>query len=221
MSAIPFIDIHTHNPVHRTGIHSIVNLRTTGAIKKIEEMIYSIGLHPWDIDPEKAGSILKELQNLALSPEIIAIGEIGLDRLINVNFSLQEEIFVQQLSLAEKLNKPVIIHCVKSFSELISLRKKSELSIPWIIHGFQKNNQIANNLIDLGCYLSFGAALLNNNTLQDHFPKLPTNRIFFETDDSDISIKEIYQKAAELMNLGIEDLKEIIVTNFNTCFKKL
>lgn len=138
-----------------------------------------MGVHPWNINSTDLNSAIHELEISASNSNVIAIGEIGLDRIIETPLFIQEDVLQKQLLIAEKYNKPVIIHCVKCFSELISIRKKRQPKLPWIIHDFRKNNQIAEDLIALGCYLSFGKALLTNKKLQSVFQSLPINKLFF------------------------------------------
>ncbi len=184
-------------------------------------MYYSMGIHPWNINSTDIVSATHELEISATNSAVLAIGEIGLDRMITTPLSIQEDVFQIQLQIAEKHNKPVIIHCVKCFSELISIRKKTKQKVPWIIHGFSKNNKIAEELIELGCYISFGKNLLSNEKLQLIFRTLPTSHLFLETDDSDAEIEEVYKLAAKIKDLKLEDLKKELFSNFTTCFNRI
>ncbi len=71
----------------------------------------------------------------------------------------QEEILEVQVRLAEELCKPLIIHCVKAYSELIAVRKRTKSSVAWIVHGYNNNERILRQLLDHGFYISVGAAL--------------------------------------------------------------
>ena len=220
MRAIPYINIHTHKSYSTKDIVAIVNISYVDKNCILDnDLKYSIGLHPWDIDKIKLSNFNEELASQAIKINAVAIGEIGLDKIIETNFVKQEDIFISQLNVARQLRKPVIIHCVRAFSDLIRIKKCNDTHTPWIIHGYQKNIEIAENLLQANCYLSFGKALLHNKRLQKVFQNIPEDKFFLETDDSDIKIEEIYSKAAMLRKRDIEEIKKQILKNYNTCFK--
>ncbi|MDM8160233.1 TatD family hydrolase [Labilibaculum sp. K2S] len=221
LSVVPYINIHTHNYSSQSNVRSILSIQIKEQLLDSQAVSYSVGIHPWAIKSANIPSALNEMTNLASYPSVLAIGEIGLDRMIETPLSIQEEVFWKQLQVANQFNKPVIIHCVKCYSEIINIRKKTNTKLPWIIHGFVKNLQIAEDLIELGCYISFGKALLINENLQHIFKTLPAKNIFLETDDSDTDIEVLYKKAATIKNLEIEDLKKELLSNFTTCFNRL
>lgn len=177
---------------------------------------FSVGLHPAEVTPNFQKD-LAALQSLAQNPLCLAIGECGLDGLISVDETLQTEAFKAQIKLAEELNKPLIIHCVRLYYEIAKLCEK--VSIPVIFHGYNKNETIAKMLIEKGFYLSFGHALLNRVSLQAVFKNLPLDRLLLETDDADIDIKTIYQKAATLKAMSLELLTQQIIDNSHRIFK--
>jgi len=114
----------------------------------------------------------------------------------------------------------VIIHCVKSWQSLIRIRHIPAPSVPWLIHGFTGKPELAGRLVMEGFYLSFGAALLQEETrLPDSFRRTPSNRLFLETDESSASIGEIYEKAASIRNVSLIELKTYISENFETVFR--
>lgn len=220
MSTIPYINIHTHNTHYRKNSVVIVNMSYANTPNNLRsDSIYSIGLHPWDIAKVELFNLSEELAQQAVNLNAIAIGEIGLDKFIDTDFKKQEEIFKSQLNVAKQLQKPVIIHCVKAFSDLIRIKKTNDTDTPWIIHGYRKNIEIATSLLKAGCYLSFGNALLKNEKLQKVFQNIPENKFFLETDNSDITIEDIYTKAAVLKKMDTEEIKNQILKNYNTCFK--
>lgn len=218
---LPYINIHTHHLNDHSNVYFVLSLNPGEQITNSESVFYSAGIHPWNINSTDLTSAIHELEISASNSNVLAIGEIGLDRMIKTPISAQKDVFQKQLQIAEEYNKPVIIHCVKCFSELISIRKNNYPKLPWIIHDFRKSNQIAENLIALGCYLSFGKALLKDEKLQSVFQNLPMNKLFLETDDSDIEIEELYKKASIIKDLNLQELKEELFLNFKICFNKL
>jgi len=151
----------------------------------------------------------------------LAIGECGLDKRIEIPLPFQQMVFEKQLELAEQYQKPVIIHCVAAFNEVIAIKKKMNISVPMIIHGFSKNETIAQQLIDHGFYLSFGKYLIRNPELESVFKSIPNNRLFLETDTIEEGIEEIYHLAAKYKQLSLNELQEIIESNFNTVFDSI
>lgn len=175
----------------------------------------SAGIHPWYINEKLHNLQLKKLATLAKDPAIKLIGECGLDRLKGAPLPLQEEIFIKQIRIAEDVKKPVIIHCVRCFNELISIKKIVRPRVPMVVHGFNTKIEIARQLLEKGFYLSLGGALLHeqSNALKV-LQEIPMERLFLETDDKDISIIDIYQKVAEVKGLRMEELKKVVFDNY-------
>lgn len=222
MQETPYIDIHTHHLSKINGIISVINYFPEQFNEEdLSGDFISIGVHPWCIDKDKIDENIEHIKSTASLDLVLAIGEIGLDRCITIPLSVQKEAFTQLIEIAERINKPIIIHCVKCFPELLSLKKKLRANTPWLIHGFRNNRQIAQNLLKQNCFISFGEALLFDCKLQEVFKEIPLNRIFLETDESDHSIIEIYKKAAELRKLKLVDLKNTIFKNYTAVFKPI
>ncbi|MFA7184854.1 MAG: TatD family hydrolase, partial [Victivallales bacterium] len=140
---------------------------------------------------------------------------------IETPINLQHNIFSRHLSLAEKAGMPVIVHAVKSYPDIIRVYKESKAHVPLIIHGFRGNQQAAGQLLRHGFYLSFGTALLKQNSRSDQvFQNIPSRQLFLETDDTNTDITLLYERAAALRNLKSEQLMEIIERNFKKCFGK-
>ena len=181
---------------------------------------YSIGIHPWYIVEDRIEADLAIIEEKIQTANCLAIGECGLDKRIEIPFSLQEEVFRKQLALAEKYQKPVVIHCVASFQELIAIKNDLKIRVPMVIHGFSKNEQLAKQLLDNGFYLSFGKYLLRNPELESVFKNVPDNRFFLETDTIEETIEEVYALASKYKAINEEDLQEIVQQNFKNVFKK-
>jgi TatD DNase family protein len=180
---------------------------------------FSVGLHPWHVDSENQTGNMDWVKNAAQRPEVIAIGETGLDKTISVPFALQEQVFRAHLRLAEAIRKPLIIHCVRSYSEMLALRKKSDQSLPWIFHWFNSDEQMARDLIRKNCCLSFGHLLFRPGSKACQvFPNLPSDRIFMETDDAGFTIEEVYTRAAEIRSIDAQDWEIRISQNFANTF---
>ena len=149
----------------------------------------------------------------------LAIGECGLDKRIEFPFDLQINVFERQLILAAQFKKPVIIHCVAAFQEVIEIKKRLEINVPMIIHGFSKNIETAQQLLNKGFHLSFGKYLLRNPELESVFRVIPNDRFFLETDTIDEGIREVYQLASKYKNMKLEAMQNQVQHNFESIFK--
>jgi TatD DNase family protein len=212
-----FINLHTHKFSSQEDILEIVNQYP----KEFDDSIpnYSIGIHPWYIEKSRLEADFEIIDTKLNSKNCIALGECGLDKRIEIPFDLQVEVFEKQIELAINHKKPLILHCVGSFQEIIEIKKRLKIEIPIIIHGFSKNIQIAKQLLDNDFYLSFGKYLIQNPELENVFKEIPNDRFFLETDSSDYTIKEVYNLAAKYKNIEIEKLKKIIQSNFDSVFQ--
>jgi TatD DNase family protein len=191
------LDIHSHHIAPNT-IYNLL-IQDISQFVDFQNQWLSIGIHPWYIQDWKVQ--LSEIEKLAASKNVIAIGECGLDRLIELPIEEQLPIFEAQVQLAETHNKPVIIHCVKAHNDLISWKKQRKTTVPLIVHGFNNNAQILEQLLKNGFDISLGAALLNpNSNASKIIQSIPFERLFLETDDSTASIEDIYKAATERLN---------------------
>lgn len=211
-----FYNLHTHTYSDNLDILEVVNRYP---YEEIDVPYFSTGIHPWYIDEEKTEEHLAIIEQRLQMDNCLALGECGLDKRIEVSLDLQQEVFEKQLLLAKKYNKPVILHLVAAFQELIAITDKIKPDVPMVVHGFSKNIQVAKQLLDNGFYLSFGKYLLRNPELSGVFAQVPENRFFLETDTIEEGIEKVYEKAAEARNIDIENLKNIVTTNFKTVFK--
>ena len=221
---IPFVDIHTHFPKTDENVISIQNFSQN----EWKNLFYtegghfaSVGLHPWFLTNENSEKDFEKLTQLIENQNIIAIGECGLDKLRGESLDFQINIFTKQIQLAESIQKPVIIHCVRAFNEVIALKKKLKPTIPMIIHGFNKNETVLKELIKNGFYVSIGAVLLRGS---ENFKKtvlqMPTERLFFETDDQNIDVQQIYEAYCKAADMELNNLKSIIYENYLRNFRK-
>lgn len=209
-------NLHTHRFTNQKHILELVNQYPWEFDEKIP--FYSIGIHPWYIDENRLPTDLQLIdQKLALT-DCLALGECGLDKRIERPLEIQIKVFKDQLLLAEKHQKPVVLHCVAAFEEIIRIKKEQNVTVPMIIHGFSKNEQTAKRLLDNGFYLSFGKYLLRNPELKTVFQSVPNDRFFLETDTIEESLEEVYARAANYKNIETEQLKSVLKTNFDNVF---
>ena len=110
---------------------------------------YSVGIHPWQAS-EASPADWERLKEAVRHPSVLAVGEAGLDKRTSVPLELQKEVFVRQVLLSETVCKPLVIHCVKAFNELVEMKRKYRPSVPWVVHGFRNNLHIARTLMQEG-----------------------------------------------------------------------
>lgn len=202
-----FFDFHHHKKNIKNGIY---NLDLEGIPA---DFPYSIGIHPKDIDVNTIDNQFNWLLS-TINENCFAIGECGLDSFVEIDQKTQEKVFLRQIKISNDVKKPIIIHCVRKFYEVISLKKHAEQ--PMIIHGFNKKQSIAEDLLKNNFYLSFGKAVLYNLSLQNTLKITPLDKIFLETDNDDFNIEELYQKISEIKGISLEKLNEQIRENLET-----
>ena len=212
-----YFNLHTHKFTNNPNILELVNQYPWEFDTTI--LNYSIGIHPWYINEKRLESDLKIIEEKLQLKECLALGECGLDKRIEIPLNLQIEVFEKQIALSEHYQKPLVLHLVAAFDELIAIKKRLKISVPIIIHGFSKNEQVAKQLIDNGFYLSFGKYLLRNPDLESVFKSVPNEKLFLETDTIEETLEEVYTLAAKYKNIEIEEVVEIVNSNFRTVFK--
>jgi len=210
-------NLHTHNYSGNNNILEVVNVYPYEEINDIP--YFSTGIHPWYIDAGNVEEQLSIIENRLQMPNCLALGECGLDKRIEIPLWVQIPVFEKQLLLAIKYQKPVILHLVAAFQELIEIKKRLQPDVPMIIHGFSKNTQVAKQLLNNGFYLSFGKYLLRNPELSEVFANVPEDRFFLETDTIEEGLEQVYEKAALARNMSIQEIENIVCNNFKTVFK--
>lgn len=213
-----YFNLHTHKSNNDAEVFELVNQYPDEFDASVVH--YSIGIHPWRIVSERLEADFQILESKLTQEHCLAVGECGLDKRIETPLDVQIGVFEKQLDLAENYRKPVVLHCVAAFQEVLEIKKKRDISVPMIIHGFSKNEQTAKQLLENGFYLSFGKYLLKNPELESVFKSIPNDRFFLETDTIEQSIGEVYNVAAKYKNMTLEQLQQIVNDNFNSVFKK-
>lgn len=212
-----YFNLHTHRFSNDPGVLELVNQYPDEF--DLSVLQYSIGIHPWRIVPERLEQDFEVIASKLSDNKCLALGECGLDKRIETPLELQIEVFEKQLYLAEQFQKPVVLHCVAAYQEVIEIKTKLGVSVPMIIHGFSKNAYVAQSLLDHGFYLSFGKYLLRNPELESVFQSVPNHRLFLETDMVEETIQQVYALAAQYKNVALQQMQQIIQDNFRTVFK--
>lgn len=182
------------------------------------DFIYSaVGFHPHEakyMDEEA----INEIERLAVSnKKIVSIGEIGLDYYYDFSpRDVQEDVFVRQMELANKLDLPFIIHSRDASNDTYEMVKKYKNNVDCVLHCYSQSKEMAKLYLDLGCYLSFAGPVTfkKSTNLQEVAKYTPLDRIFIETDSPYLSPEPKRGKKNEPSNViytgkKIAELKEI------------
>jgi TatD DNase family protein len=216
-----YIDIHNHGSIPEKGKFQVENLMTheNREPENTDYVTFTIGVHPWFLTSENLEQQIAIVAKYSTYHNIAAIGEAGFDRLKGPSQKIQENAFEEHVMIAEKVSKPLFIHCVRAWDDLLSVHKKLHSSKPWIIHGFRGKKELARQLIDKGMFLSFWFDFILKPESSVLIKSLPKERIFLETDGSGVDIKTIYNKVAADLEITVDDLKVQIYENFKEVFK--
>lgn len=182
--------------------------------------LYATGLHPWFLHEDSLEKELDQLKMASKNKHVVAIGETGLDKACNTNMELQQKAFSEQIIWANEIGKPMIIHCVRAYEEVLQMLLTHKNKMPVIFHGYDKNWQIAEKIIAHGYYISIGKAVLKPKN-KAVFSRLPIHRIFIETHDPDISIESIYQEVAMIRGISLQAFTLQVEQNAARIFKQM
>ena len=215
-----YIDIHVHGGKAAAGIFILESLMAheEKAAENIPGVAYTYGIHPWFLNENNYKQQISSVENAMGHSDIIAVGEAGFDKIKGPGRELQYRIFAEQVLIAEKVKKPVVIHCVRAWDELLSVKKELRPKMPWLIHGFRGNKELAAQLLSKGMYLSFWFDFVLKPESAALLRSLPPGRIFLETDGAEVDIRAIYKKVSNDLDLSVEELKSIIRSNYNDFF---
>lgn len=205
------LDIHTHHLPLQAG-QAIVNVEPA-EFAPLPGQYYSIGFHPWHLSEEIWAMRGEQFVEMSRHPQVLAIGEAGLDKVVRVPYDLQEAVFRQQIDIASSVRKPLIVHCVRSYNEVVALKKTTKTDTPWIIHGFRGSKELALRLTDQGIYLSFGF-----RHQEEAGRATPLDKLFLETDENDTDIRSLYTLMASHRSLSVNTLTERIQENISRVF---
>ncbi len=223
-----YIDFHTHKICqdhhNRVCIHNVFAHDASSFDKweLFKNTFFSVGLHPWHHGTvQENDTCLDQVSLVACYQKVLAIGECGLDKFTDLPMNKQRSLFVKQIEISENVSKPVVVHCVKAYDEILHLRKEIKPAQPWIIHGFNSTVQMAEQLAEHGCLVSFGHQILHENSKTvAALQKLPLSDFLIETDDEDMQIDDIYQVVSGLKDVSLVVLQKHMNDNFIKIFGK-
>jgi TatD DNase family protein len=216
-----YIDIHNHDASSAEGVFILDNLMAHEGILPVDTdgRIFSLGIHPWFLNEDNHDQLIDFVKFNSLNPAIAAIGEAGFDKIRGPSKELQHRTFAEQAVISEETRKPLVVHCVRAWDELMAAHKKLKPEMPWLIHGFRGKKELAMQLISRNMYISFWFDFIIHPEASVLVRSLPVERIFLETDGSGADIREIYRKVADDLGMTTDTLKDLIIKNFKELFK--
>ena len=200
-------DFHTHVFNEDTSLSRLlsIDVQDADSCSLPSCAILSVGLHPWRTDAYWQ-RWMPHLTELAMMNNVFALGECGLDKMRGADMDVQMAAMRAQMEIAEEADKPIVVHCVKAFGQLLTLRKEAEQRHskrgklqPWVIHGFRGKPELAKQLMAKGIRISLGHQY-NIETL--HYLFSCNSPFYLETDDCPISIEDVYLQASH--HLGVD-----------------
>lgn len=201
--------------------------------KEIHFMYATCGISPNDIE-DFSFENLEKIEKIAQHEKIVAIGEIGLDYYWNKdNKEKQKELFIKQIEIANRLNKPIVIHTRDAWIDTIEILKSHEVIKRGIFHCCPLNQELIKEALKLGFYISFsGNVTFKNAKSEDCIKLVPLDKILIETDSPYLSpepfrgkrndsrnVRLVAEKIANTLNLDTEKIAKITFENANKIFE--
>jgi TatD DNase family protein len=198
---------------------------------------FALGLHPYFLDEYQAEHLLllDELLHIHQT-QVVAVGEIGLDKAISISMPLQQQLLQQQFALANKHNLPVILHHRQSHNELIRCLKSHPVARGGVVHAFSGSLQEAHTYIELGFKLGVGGVITypRAQKTRNVIAQLPLDSLLLETDAPDMPLSgrqgkrnspeylpEVLEALSQLRPESKSYIEQVTTDNFNELFNSL
>ncbi len=161
--------------------------------EKVHNFFASVAVHPHHID-QWNGKTYKVLKALGQNKNVVAVGEIGLDKHLYQGYpepdiKRQVAILAEQINLALELKKPILFHCRDAYDELYEQIKGHKGKVRGLMHCYMGTWNQAKKFLDLGLYISFSGNITykGNDYIRETAKKLPAYKIITETDSPFLS----------------------------------
>ncbi|THF74471.1 TatD family hydrolase [Cohnella fermenti] len=225
------------------GVEKIVNIGfnretipTTMELAEKYPFIYAaVGWHPTDAIDMKLEEDLAWIERLCAHPKVVAIGEIGLDYYWDTSpKDIQQLVFREQIRLAKRLKKPIVIHNRDAHADVVRLLQEEGASeVGGIMHCFSGSWEIAKQCLDMNFYISFGGPVTFKNAKvpKEVLEKVPNDRLLIETDAPYLTphphrgkrnepayVRLVAEAAAEIKGISVEDIGNLTMRNSLECF---
>lgn len=226
----------------QSGIDTIINIGfnretipSTMALAEKYPFIYAVvGWHPTDAIDMKLEEDLAWIETLCSHPKVVAIGEIGLDYYWDTSpKELQHTVFREQIRLARKLKKPIVIHNRDAHEDVLRILKEEKAEeVGGIMHCFSGSWETAKQCLDMNFYISFGGPVTFKNARvpKEVLEQVPMNRLLLETDapylaphphrgqrNESAFVRLVAETAAEIKGVSLEEIAKITSDNGRRC----
>lgn len=197
-----------------------------------DSIFATCGISPNDIEDFSLEN-LREIEKIGKNKKIVAIGEIGLDYYWNKeNKEKQKELFIKQIEIANRLDKPIVIHTRDAYIDTIEILKKHQVNKKGIFHCCPLNQELIKEGLKLGFYISFSGNITFKNAKSEAILELvPMDKMLIETDSPYLTpepfrgkrnnpsmVKLVAQRVSEVKKVPIETVTEITYKNANEIF---
>ncbi|MCD6478591.1 MAG: TatD family hydrolase [Candidatus Diapherotrites archaeon] len=202
------------------------NLRIAHAFESVS---CALGLHPNELSKMDERTIEEALSFIEKhSKECVAIGETGLDFKCasKQQRKIQLEAFAKHIELAERFDKPVIVHSRAARKECIELLERNGAK-KVLMHWFVASEKLLAKVLELGYFVSIGPSVLFNEYVQRFAQSVPLKNILLET-DAPVSyngmraepcwISKVASKLADIKGCPAKDIERITWENFLRLF---
>jgi len=205
--------------------------------KKYDFIFSTAGISPNDIDEnkDKIDTDIKQIENIAKDKKVVAIGEIGLDYYWNKeNSKMQKYAFIKQIELANKLNKPIVIHTREAVMDTLEILKTYKVNKNGVFHCCPLNRELIKEAVKLGFYISFAGPITfkNSKNADEIINLVPMDKILIETDspylapepvrgtrNNSANVKHIAEKIAASKGITVEEIAKITSENAKKIFE--
>ena len=185
--------------------------------------VHTLGVHPWELTLPFDRDVFdqKWVELIKRKNDVYAIGECGLDRIHKgiADIDDQKYVLIKHFDEAIKRNIPLILHSVRTYSDVLGIFKKIKFTRPVLLHAFGGNEYEMHELLKYPVYFSYGARIFKTTKM---LKATPIDRLLLETGDQlDYTIADIYIKSSESLGIELNELEKIIKKNFLRFFDKL
>jgi TatD DNase family protein len=211
--------VHSHHKPQSINEISIRNAYHFNPSHLSINQFFSIGIHPWYVSKFELKKIPSIINPLIKNSSVIAIGEIGMDKL-KPEFELQKASFLVQTEIALAAQLPIIVHCVKAYPEILSLLKNYQGKV--ILHNYYTSEAITEAFLKLpNVYFSLGKRFrLASGLNQKYVQAIPANRLFVETDQTREPVSIAYEEISDILQIDRLTFANLVESNFKQVFKK-
>ncbi|MDP7369167.1 MAG: YchF/TatD family DNA exonuclease [Nitrospinota bacterium] len=209
--------------------------KTVDIANSFEEVFAAVGVHPHDVK-SVANKSAGHIKVLADNAKVVAIGEIGLDYHYDHSpRKLQKHWFREQIRMAVKIGKPVIVHCRDAGEDVFSILEEERVwRVGGVVHCFTGDAELARKFLGLDLHLGVAGPITfeNSDELRSVFADVPIERILVETDSPYLTPSpnrgkrnepaytvQVAEKLAEIKGLTLEDVARATSVNVRRLFK--